>query len=895
MPGGTPVDPALLARVRAAVDSVRSLPVGPPRDEAIELLSEIRSNISASNYREAESRVARVEELLRPAPAAAPAVSPIDDPYEEVDLGPRTPAAPRSARTAWTAPTWLRLDLPRRLVGRISRPTRVRLAVSLFLGLVFAIAVGLAAGWRLLYGIDTPGIYLPQDFWFRPAVDVAIPCFVSLLDGSNPYATLYVTLAIEGIVAAFCIQLLTAAVLRRTFTRPVRRGVEAVAAALYLSNPYILSFGTTSLLSNVLISNSAFIAFLALLIVAVDRINRGGTIGRGHALLIGLTIGLASPYAFPNLLRIQAMVLFALLIALLLLLVTPRAADPGVPQVTHPLRSSAVRLLLFGLPLAALLLAYPLGSSVETYLVPAGPLNSIISSQPFIQATAHNTFPMVIRLLGKGTLHTFAYASVLSGYSIEAVASWLWPVFALAVPIVAWAASPRGRFLSTRTVVVLELIAWICVAWSCGPNLPFGPVVEPITSAFPKLLYAFPYYYPEYQVLTLLYPILAAISLGWIGIRLGALGRAAERRFAPIAGPSAALTGDPRGGFSGRRTRPSYLLPRLAVLVLTVLLLLVAVPVYNGTSLAASGRVTPGGFTIPAAYTELRPVLNQLGGNALLLPGVQSHIQTSWGYDGSANWYTLYYYPTQVIQPAYYGPFQILQPATASAYANLTAPLVPAGATSNISGTFSKTIGPTLGAGGASIWTWNIPAAKNQSWREPWVNLTFDSTNPTAFASQQNAGNIQVGLATNTSTSAELVRHLSWFPVLNSSSTIVTNVSAGVVRVSVFVTYPPAGGINLNQVLGVELRILGNVSGTSMGLTLGSAFAIASTSIVPSWHATLLSAGVQTLLTDTSLVNGTNVPDGYGVLTASLANSTGIARYCWSSGTLALYQLLGDG
>ncbi len=852
------LDPQLLGRLRQVVLELENQGSSEGESPATRFMGRVRVAVRAGDLVTVGRLVSEMESELSTAGEKAESTD-LEPLFEEGDLGiPH----PRPKGSAWSWPSRLKARIPRvgqALKGLKPSPlTRTRLLTSAVLGIAFALLLGLAANWRLLWGVDTPGIYTFQDFFYRPGVDVALPSLLSALDGSNPYATQYLTLGIEGVVAAYCIQLLTGALARGTFSGVAIVVAETLAAALYLANPYILTFGTTSLLSNVLISNSAFIAFLAILLKVIGDVCNGRPIARSTALFMGLAIGLSNPYAFPNLLRIQVMIVAALGLAFVYLLVVRiRSAAPSVPN-RHPLRTTVLRFCVYSIPPALALVAYPIWSAWSTYIAPGGSLGSIISSQPALALSTFNTFPFVIRLLGKGTLHHFAYSALYSGISVESVASWEWPLLALGLPAVAVLVR-RPRFLSWKLVAVMEVFGWVALAWSAGSNPPLGFAVSPVIRAYPRLLYAFPYYYSQYQILSVLYPVLASVSVLWVGLGTrdllqwlvsGSGARASEPAEPAIASPVP----------TGKRVR-SLGLPsigsKLVVLGLAGLLILVALPVYDGQTLTSNAGLAPGGFEIPKEYSTLRTVLQSLGGDTLLLPGVQAYVQTSWGYYGASSFYTIYNYPSQVIQPDYYGPFQILNPVTSRSYQNLTEPLVPGGISSYANSSFTPPTQLNDSVGALTIAWLTKGAAHEDLSGSAWIGLTLTSSNSSLLQQEIGDGNVSTGIASVNSTG---VHQISWFPMESTYDARVTNLSGGRVQFVVLPSLPPKGAVNLTKLTALEVRVKGLSIASQLGLSLVEVELWNSSGIAPSWSGSLESAGVTYLLTDATLVGGLQAP-----------------------------------
>lgn len=775
--------------------------------------------------------------------------------------------------------------------GRIgfSRVTRIRLLTSASLGVTFAVLLGAAAHWRLLWGADFPGIYTSQDFLYRPGVDVALPSLIAAFDGSNAYATQYLFLGIEAAVASFCIQLLTGAVVRGTYSGPAALAAESIAGALYLTNPYILTFGTTSLLSNVLISNSAFIAFLAILVRILVDVRNGLPVARSRAVFLGVAIGLSDPPFFPNLLRIQAVIAATLTLGLLYLLITTFRKGASTGDQRRTLRVSILRFFVFSLPAAAVLVAYPLWSAVKTLLLPNGTLGGIISSQPSLQVTTYNGFPLVIRLLGKVTFHNFAYSGLYSGTSIESIASWAWPLLALGVPLLAVLVG-RPRFLGWKLVAVAEALGWAAVAWSDGPNSPFGFVVGPLVQTYPGAIYAFPYYYAEYQVLSVLYPVLAAISIVWLGLGTRDLLMRPQDSTSVRSNRSVEAASAPPTRAIHHWERPS--LPSIGskavVLGLTALLLFVALPVYDGQTLSSKGSLKPGGFEVPDEYSGLQSALHSLSGTTLLLPGVKPLLETSWGYYGQSSFYTVFNFPSEVLQPDSYGQFGSLTPANSRIYHNLTEPLVPGGTPVFSNGSYRLPIRQG-GADGPLTIVWSTNQTQLDFSRWDWAGFTFQASNPSLLENEIGNGNVSIGIESVGPSG----RHTTWFPMLDTFDSEVTNRSGGEVRSVVLLDFPPEGAIDPKNVTAVEVRVVGLNQGSPLILSLAGAGVEGwrGSGIAPSWASAVKSSGVTSILTDATLVGGLLAPQGYARLCLSALQKAGQAILFWNSTDLEVYQV----
>jgi len=778
----------------------------------------------------------------------------------------------------------------RDLAGRVAPPpdTRRRILVGALLGAVFASILALAAQGRLLWGVDTIGIYSPQDFIYRPGVDVAIPSFVALLYGSNASVILYFSLAIEGAVAAYCAQILAYQFARGRFQSVKLTGAEIACAVLYLGNPFILSFGTTSILSNVLISSDALLAVIAILIGMIRDASNGVAITRSTAVWLGLAIGLASPLAFPNFLRIQLLILVALLVTAFYIFWLARFQRGRVDRPNGLLLRTFTRFLGFTFPIAALLLAYPVWNTLTTFVLPKGVITSIIASQPGLNVTQYNTMGFVIRLLGKGTLHAFSYASTFQGPTVSNFSSWLWPLFALGIPVIAILADGR-RFVEWKVIGSAEIVAWLAIVWSCANNPPTGWLIEPLVRAVPKLPGAIPFYYLQFQVLSWLYPLLASVSVVWFG----QLAFSAMSRGSKSTAPTEQSTGNQD---SARRPFRRWRLPGVtrqgvisaAVPVcIVVLLLLVDGPVVTGQSLDATAkRTTPGGFLIPSEYSGSRSALSGISGRTLVLPGLASYFATSWNFYGGSSFYSLYYFPAQFVVPAYFGPFGILNSSNSRDYSNLTSVVVPSGNLTNdtprwISAPKVVSTPYTL------AFTWHPSKTGNLSGQE-WIGVTVNSNNSGLLATELGAGDVWFGVL---SVNGIGDSQFESYNVISRANTIVTNLTPGAFRFDCAINFPNTGNISPERVVGLRIWFHSPLHSAQISLSLADVALWSSSEPSTVWRQLIAQYDVSTILLDTTVNYGLTESIPFAKMCLTILKSLGVVTPVWSSTDLTLFRV----
>jgi len=892
MPSPSPEpDPAIEARYRRVIQTLDRNERPDSAELAARFRAEVREAIAAGDFPRVEESVRSLELDLGLTPMGAPTAR---------RSRPRSTAAPVARPTiSRTQPSWSLLGPPKPPMGNPFRlilrpsPTRRRFAVAVFMGAIFAsILAGLAQG-RLLYGVDTVGTYTPQDFLYWLNADALIPSFVSLLDGSNPYLTLYISLAVEAGFAAYCAQFLGFQFARGRFAGFPLIGVEVACAALYLGNPYILSFGTTSILSNVLVSSSAVIAVAAILIGVIRDANAGTPIAPSTALWLGVAIGLADPQSTPNFLRVQLLFVVAIALAAFYLVVLPSLPVASARRRRGLRQITILRFAAFALPVAAVLLAYPIWYSVTHFLLAKGAVASIISSQPGLSVQGQNTLGMVVRLLGKRTIVSYAFISQYRSFTLVAFASWLWPTFALGVPFLAVLVNP-DRFVEWRWIVAVEVLAWICIAWSCASNPPFGVVVGPLSSSDPTLAGAIPIYYLEFQVLSWLFALLAATSAVWIGRVVHDFLTTSPTTPAPTPTPGE------RTGAGAKSTEPwfsgpvrwSQVLSVAAVFFIVVLLLCVDAPVGSGQALSPNGRVPAGGFEIPSEYSELRGVLHGTNGNTLLLPGINPYVTTSWNFYGGSDFYSAFFYPKKIVVPAFYGAFGFQgNPANARSYSNLTSPLAPGPATSNLTSDWNPSGDPMSFPAQPTIVFHTSPSNSpvNLSGAE-WLGVTVNTTNSALLSRQLATGGVWLNITSGGKTNLAI----DAFQATDGFNVNVTNLSQNRVRIEALLAFPDRlqGSINLTAITGIRIGLQGPVSSGAIVLHLLSVQLWNESAPTSSWNLQVFDNDITSILVDTTLVRGWIQPISYAALCVSTLADLGLVKLTWRSTDLSLYTVV---
>lgn len=481
----------------------------------------------------------------------------------------------------------------------------------------------------LLWGSDYPGVYSIYNFISSPSPpSLVYGVSISLALGSI-YLGFYIGTYFSALLTCFGAALLFTEAFRSLVPTTQLRLAALTAAALYLFNPFVLSNGAVSFaISNIQITNAFFLIFLAMIIRAYRALLDGRPISRRVAAAIGSSLGL-SLTPFPNDLRLLV-VAGLLVMALLVFAVTfTFRRTPPLSTVSTALKvaplSGGFACLLGSSAILPTIIA--LSSSPQYATAAAARYSSAgFYTGPF------NTVPNVLRLLGYWGFPGWPYHGVYYAMTPISIASYLWPLFGLVIPIL---------FVTRRNrAVLLPLLVLVLgmMFWEKGGNPPLGGVWTSLTSVLPYGNQMVPTYFLTAFVLSGLYSILVAFSL---------------------SKTTSALTQYfSKSTYGGRVERRKKITTTLVVLSLTFGFGVYAIPILDGTvstQVWNTPTSTSSGFHVPQSYSVARSVIEGGGGAALLLPGTTAYISTTWGYSGIAAFYNQFFAPASVITIQQFG------------------------------------------------------------------------------------------------------------------------------------------------------------------------------------------------------------------------------------------------
>jgi hypothetical protein len=807
-------------------------------------------------------------------------------------------------------PPWRpRKRLRSRIRGYFTEPQRLsRLAISTFLSFGFVLLVLDFTNGRLLYSVDFQGVYTPAFFAHQPTPDFLIPSIGAALSGGDFYAGQYISLFLDAFVCTYFAQLLVWEMFKKTFTARQFLGVQTLAGALYLINPYTITWGSYTLETNLFLSQAAIFLVLAEL-VRLGRFVRAGQPFRWYdAALLGVGIGLSDPLAFPNMVRILAIELGLLLIFTVAILYFLRSRAQREAEWT-----SAKRITVATFPTAILLLSYALYTFLESWLLNPASLSTVeyIDRNSIV---SNNFGPMIniLRLWGKQNFLSYPYGPAFLHSPLLIGASLLWPVLALAIPLLV---APYVVRVDRLWIYLAIVVVLPCIFWGNGNSAPFGSINTGILSALHLPPETLPPFFPIEELATKIFPVLAAFSVGFIY----RIFLSWDRPYTTTTGAATApafrasrLGATPPAPFRLPRTSRRRGLGRPIAFLVTigiVAMIIVSVePIFDGTIYEINNGV-PSPWALPSAYLTARNVLLDNSSNALVLPQLSPYFGTTWGWRGASSLYVSLYYPSKILVPGYYGAYVSLLPTTQQLYAVATHPLYPGTATKNNSLYVGSTPHSWLQSPtNPFVFTYFLPTTANYKNvannsinidRFSWLQINFTTNDPCLYTSLAQAGELWAGLLSpNPDGSGTLT---GWYTLGTGGNSFMSVTAqpdcegSGVVQYWLLIGSPTTKENYIpTDVIGYQIWIHGSPIDYGLGnpsvLGMPHVAGIPRSTVFAEWTQYMLTTDMRYLLVDNSITYGREEPESYVNATVNELESVGWLTPVFLTPDLQMYQ-----
>lgn len=751
--------------------------------------------------------------------------------------------------------------------------------VAIFVALVWILIILFYTRGGLLIGGDLLGSYNAYTAIQTGNPNAILPGICLLLANGNIYIGFYVWL-----FTGACLNLIAFSYFLSTLFDDWRGKLTYlfIADILYAFGVFRLYDTFKSVIGLAFTSTAGLLLFLALAVKLYRHASASCSFTKVDCVLMGLGIAVSSTVP-PNSFRI--LLLEGILVIGLSFLALIKNAPINTFNGKAVFKRVLYKLPIIGVvaTLGMLYWEFPFfssfGASVETasFAVQAQGLYGF--NAPY--AILINTF----RMLGAWTFPSMycPYHDLYSHNPIITITSFIWPVTAMGLSFMLADRNRRSKIL------MLVAISLLIITWDTANNAPVGVINTFIVSHLPIVLGFFPTFFLSSMLLQIFFAALSSYAV----VRVIELLRKSKQ-----------------GVSHSSRKNLEATLP----IILIIVLLIPAAPLFTGSALGQYFDPSIKGMTIPKDYFDVKSILSsstQSETTTLLWPSVVTYVQTSWGFQGSNGFYNSFFSPIRVYTPDIFatglGGYTLANPELAAEYSNMTLyPLMPSSPLVDITGyaDFSK-----LSVWGAR-YTYSDSTIKlspeNSGSDHIDVLIPFHealdasgsaffmlefSAEPMAFIENMlRNGSLWVGISCYEGTTG-------WY-LLGSSPVSSYRVSDSTILVSMLVGFPDkpwvASTYNSSSVTGFVFRIFSQeLSNSPYEDLLFSSVSIkvSSGDIDPSKLDLWARRGVKYVIFDSSIIDGAAIPSEQYSLTTKLLIDKGIFIQIFAGKYIQLYKV----
>ncbi|MDE1767110.1 MAG: hypothetical protein KGI27_12690 [Thaumarchaeota archaeon] len=512
---------------------------------------------------------------------------------------------------------------------------RTPIISSLILSLFYVTIILYYTHGALIFGGDQYGYYSVSQALVTIDPQSIIYALFLFFSFNNFYSAFYVSLFVFTFVALYSIYHVTIAISENALEYKYLTFIGIIASLFYLFNPLTITNRSLSILSNISIYQTSFIIFLYEVIKLFN--NNSYKFKIKDSIIMGIAFAF-SLRPFPNYVRIfiTAIIIFCCFLIFKILFDSDNLSK-NVKLYIRVIFIASIFAIISSLFITLpLIMNFSKINQTATYAS-----TSIVSKASFYYGQ-FNLLIQTFRLEGLWYFPTslVPYNKIYFNQPFIILSSLSWVILAIFIPIL------LINKYSYRIIISLELITVITIFLGKGANLPFGNLFLLAIDHVPFGLQLLPPSFMVQLLLPILYSVLIAYSIAIIGISLI------------------------------KKTKKNYMFYFTSILLIT-LVLISALPVFNGTVEGQYFNENIKGYRIPYEYTQVKDYLLYNNANALVLPATGAYVGNSWGYSGAGNIYPAFYYPVKMYTISTFGSYAAANPAYIKAYDNLTEPLKP--------------------------------------------------------------------------------------------------------------------------------------------------------------------------------------------------------------------------
>lgn len=499
----------------------------------------------------------------------------------------------------------------------------------ILISLFYVLLIAFYTRGKLLFGGDQAGYYNYYDFIQSPTFSSLMWGFSQFVSIGNIYVAFYFRLFLGTLFSTLGMYILTRLIFNETGRRDgILMGL--LSSLFFLFNTWSANVTYLSLIGDVSFSVGGLTFFFVGIFLFLND-NTSKRLRKFSSVISGLGLGIAQG-PFPGYVRLLVVVVVIFLCMGLVFFMRKinRNSDSLRKLVIFAFITVSVSILFsveHFIPIVSNLHATlnlaKTGASDKVYLgFYTGEFNNIIN---------------VLRGINGWQFPGIFYYSLYEKINILSAISFLWPIFALLLPLVFIMKSHKNY--ATR-VIILESALLLVIFWDKGENPPFGGIWLYINSFLPTGYQFIPTGYLSSIFMSRFFPILAAFSIVTLYDYMFRINKTSRIQ-----------NYNPRKINLHIKKTLSILIP----VILAIFLISSAYPVFVGyaeTYSYTGSNQNHRGFFIPQSYFQARKFLvNNNNGSVLLLPPSTSnpYITTNWGYSGEIGFYSNFFAPVSLI------------------------------------------------------------------------------------------------------------------------------------------------------------------------------------------------------------------------------------------------------
>lgn len=725
----------------------------------------------------------------------------------------------------------------------------------------------------LLIGGDNPGYYTVISSWGQLNPSSALNSLSLIISNGNYYHSFYIDLFIKMDILLWAIYRLVIEFFKPHVKTKHLVYIGFLAAFLFPINLSAIQAVWQSFIGQFSLFSGLFILFLSLVVRIWSKMLNGERPKVHEVIISFLLLGLSGSF-YPNVVRI---IILGWLVFIYFFVIAFLASPKKKISI------KGVGTWIFFIFLAAIFsflggVYSLLGIVISSNTVSSSVKLSAIFSSSLVQPGGFNTFFNTIRIIQTQFFSESPYYLSYLQNPIIVMLSYIWPILALAV---AYHYSMKDNIKRMYPIFIL-IIAMIL--WETGANPPIGTLYILLVNASPLIVQIFPPGFLMGHFIVPFYVVFASYSIYrlYIDVRDKVYSSRSvdkrtslNRRFRTV---------------KTHLSKARMIIPVLVLVVFLSAIIVSAYPIFNGQAEGEFFNNSAKGTFIPNEYPEVKNIISQSLGNMLILPGMNTYIQTSWDYQGTSFFYNAYFANDPVFTMGSFGDYSSFNGSFMSLYTNMTSPLSYSSLVSPIAIDYNYSSSFVWGANSTvSHHNLLINSSKSKTIdfffasnlvnvsAYPYLQLSMSVKPADFFTEAVNHGGVSVGISSP--------GVIGWF-YLNAMNTHRENNSSNF-TITLPMSPPDYGQYTPSHIGNFNVQMPGgpalNVSFPTLG---GLNYSLSS-----NWINLVQKYNIKYLLLDKSLVSGTIETYNYTNRSLLLLQADHIVSSIYSSGYLKLFTV----